>query len=125
MIQSCRYLYKDPVPSRGYVAIVILPNPAAVRRCPSASSLFIKSARSEGLVHTALIVLAGRVWGIGADCVALGVKQDGQCGLATAMGNLFGLIGGTAFFLVGMIALWISWIRLKQMQRDGVEMGET
>jgi hypothetical protein len=50
-----------------------------------------------------------RAWGIAGDCKPQEV--DGQCGMSSAMGQLFGIITGCVIFGVGMIGLAISWFR--------------
>ena len=69
---------------------------------------------------SALIVFVGHQWGVAKDCVAQGVKQDGQCGLATGMGDLFGLGAGAMFFFIATIALVILW-RRGQVAKENAE----
>jgi hypothetical protein len=86
---------------------------------PQESLWKIRNARSLWLsisvviAGSGLIVFAGHSWGVANDCIAQGITQDGQCGLATGMGNLFGVGGGGIFLLVGLIAVWILWNRSK------------
>jgi hypothetical protein len=58
---------------------------------------------------SALIAFAGHEWGVANDCAADGIKHDGQCGLASAMGDLFGFVGGGLFFVIGMATALIGW----------------
>jgi hypothetical protein len=57
------------------------------------------------------IWFCGHEWGVANDCGAVGIQHDGQCGLASAMGDLFGLAGGAAFFLVGSVVVFVRWNR--------------
>jgi len=66
-----------------------------------------------------LIGIAGHERGIANDCSALGVTQDGQCGLATAMGDLFGIGGGGLFFFVGVIVISIQRSRARPARASG------
>ena len=67
---------------------------------------------------SALIGLVGHEWGVANDCLALGVKQDGQCGLATAMGGFFGLVGGLIFLMVGALFTWVAAIRRSERAKE-------
>ena len=72
------------------------------RALPLWISLLILTAISMG------IMAAGNGWGVAHDCGVRGVPRDGQCGLATAMGNVFGTVGGGLFFLIGVAITLIS-----------------
>ena len=50
-----------------------------------------------------------RAWGIAGDCTPQEV--DGQCGMSSAMGELFGIISVCVIFAVGMIGLAIGWYK--------------
>jgi hypothetical protein len=63
------------------------------------------------LAISVLILLAANRWGVANDCAALGVTQDGQCGLATGMGDLLGFIGGGIFLVIGAGATLIARVR--------------
>jgi hypothetical protein len=87
------------------------------RALPLWVSVLILSAISMG------IMAAGNGWGVAHDCGVRGVPPDGQCGLATAMGNVFGTVGGGLFFLIGMAITLISG---KKKRADGMnEPGES
>ncbi len=53
--------------------------------------------------------------GVARDCAALGVKQDGQCGLATAMGEMFGVLTGLSILVVGVCVA--AFLRYKRNRR--------
>ena len=73
-----------------------------LRALPLWGSVLILTAISMG------IMAGGNAWGVAHDCGVRGVSPDGQCGLATAMGNVFGTVGGGLFFLIGMAITLIS-----------------
>jgi hypothetical protein len=59
-------------------------------------------------IGVVVILLSYRA-GVAADCEALGVKHDGQCGLATFIGLFDGLIGAAIIIglsLLGTVAQW-------------------
>ena len=51
-------------------------------------------------------------WGIASDCRPNQV--DGQCGMSTAFGELFGIIAAVVIFVGGMIGLSIMWAKSKK-----------
>jgi uncharacterized membrane protein YdjX (TVP38/TMEM64 family) len=63
-----------------------------------------------GLVLGAAIAFSAcRAWGHSNDCSPHQV--DGQCGLATAMGDLFGTVAACLILTVGMIVLGVRWYK--------------
>ena len=57
----------------------------------------------------ALILFAGNRWGVANDCAALGVTHDGQCGLATFIGDLMGFCASCISLFFGCIVVVVRW----------------
>jgi hypothetical protein len=55
--------------------------------------------------------------GVAHDCAALGVKQDGQCGEATAMGEMFGVLIGLSVLVAGGVT--VAFLRYRRNRRSG------
>jgi len=67
-----------------------------------------KLLQTLGLLAVALFVCwIFRVWGRASECAPH--QADGQCGLALAMGDLFGIVAAVVIFVGGMIGLLIKW----------------
>jgi hypothetical protein len=64
------------------------------------------------LMIAALAFLGFRQWGIAGDCSPHEV--DGQCGMSSAFGSLFGILAGCVIVLVGMIGLAAKWSKQKK-----------
>ncbi len=55
--------------------------------------------------------------GVAHDCAALGVKQDGQCGLASAMGAMFGVLVGLSVLVVGSgVTVFLRYKRNRKLE---------
>jgi hypothetical protein len=61
------------------------------------------------IIASTLIVFAGHEWGVSHDCAASEITQDGQCGLATGMGDLFGFVAGGLFCIAGITMVVVGW----------------
>jgi hypothetical protein len=60
------------------------------------------------LIATAgVIFFALRAWGIAGDCRPNQV--DGQCGMSSAFGELFGMVAAAVILVAGFIGLFITW----------------
>jgi hypothetical protein len=70
---------------------------------------FLLSA--AGVIALSLLVLwGGHAWGVANDCQPNQI--DGQCGMATGFGDLFGQLGAFLVFAVGLFGCIRHW-RLK------------
>jgi hypothetical protein len=77
-----------------------------------------KAALIQSIVFVVVAAIAQQVfalWGRTGDCAS---KQiDGQCGMSTAFGEIFGWVAAGVIVLAGFVGIFIVWDKKRDRER--------